>query len=1190
MLQFELLNNTPSAGYITWKGVAVSVDDIVYIVADGSTNKRYVYWDKAQPNILQASDTMPSLSNNIKLMFVNRNGIAYDVRSAEIIPGDVIVDGSITTRHISTEGLSADVIKTGTLDASRVTVTNLTADSIASGTLTLKGNGSTGAELKVLNAADTEFVRINATGIQVKDLSTPQNTIVTINQSGIVVDKGNIVVKDGSGATIIDSTGVLKVKNGVITSASLSSSAVTPDKVGFPMLDNELVINSDFCTYDANGNAVASAEGWETEWGAFTVVDVSNTDPKSSNFAAQNTSTGTWIYNKKRIPIERDKAYVVECYARTVSGSTGTFYLAVRLWDKDGNNIRGDGTWWYYPAAYVVPNSTWTYYYGVFGNGTSRPFPSNAAYMTVGAILGYEGDRIMQVQGLTIRQVLDSVYIRDASITTAKIQDAAITDAKISNLNASKINAGTLTVGGSSNVTIRVLKSDGTTAAQFDSSGLKIFGGSLQIFTGTDTNPGSTVINGNSITADYIATGTLSIGGTAGAKISLKDASNAEIIKMDQNGIQVNGSSGTPKVQINASGLTVNDGSITIKAANGNTMITGNQIDASFIKTGTLVITGEASAKIRILSSDQTGEVLLGYHNDGQGNLFKGLKVSRSNTGIFLGFNQNDQPVLETRNGSLNIAAQSLTISASGTIQSGILKATTELSVAVTEQNKPFKATSTNGVEILLGGGTNNSSTFKLTAPQNSALNWTIDYQSQRSLVRAFDGVGYTIGSSTGFLFNDNDETAFGIVRDTNGTSTKTRLFYILNKPLDTPISSLSQYRTIDGRTIVPGTIPLDAMYLPMLSTAAGTYTDLTSSASISATIVSGAVKYRISPLEPRYTNRTCVYYDGFYEAEVTEELVYGYSSDATNYSQSVATSGSPRTVTLSWTMPTLPNPVTVDRRDRVYHYSTQSYSCSQITSEMIATYGTLVSETWHTVSRSTSSWEYRLGSVQFRLNINVGTSYVGRQFKVTLTASTGTDNIDGSTTKILYGTVASNGTITVESTVYVTSTLSSNAQFTVKVEVMNVSQYIQPVSLPGYVVFATTGAGAAVDASGYIPSGYLDGTAGNVLPTTLPGYVLNYYSAGFGSAAPDTGIVYVYEVVKIFGASKNVQVFLRFWDDRVAVYSHNGSSWARVYSNTSYNANANTIVTVNSCTKVAIAYANTGSNPGGVEFALRFY
>ncbi|MGC8903451.1 MAG: hypothetical protein ACP5KD_08980, partial [Fervidobacterium sp.] len=726
----------------------------------------------------------------------------------------------------------------------------------------------------------------------------------------------------------------------------------------------------------------------------------------------------------------------------------GSFYLAVRLFDKDGNNITGEGTWWYYPAKAVYPGTNWTYYYGVFGAGTSKPFPNNAVYMTVGAILGYNGNRVMQVQGITIRRVLDSVYIKDASITTAKIQDAAITDAKISNLSANKIT------------------------------------------------------------------------------------------------------------------------------------------------TGTLLISGTNSPQIKIVSSDLQGAMILGYYNDGSGNLFKGIRIARSDTttkSIFLGFDQNDQLALSSQNSDLNISAQSLVINATGTVKVGTINATNELSVIASNQSKPFRATPDTGVEILLGSGSNNNSAFTLSYQSNTNLNWKINYQPSRSFTRVFDGVGYTIGNSTGIWFNDNNETTFGIIRDTDGTSTKTRLFYVLNKPLDTSLSSLSQYRTIDGRTIIPGTIPLDAMYSYTKTTATGSYTDVTSGSSISVSIVSGDVKYYIVG-DTYYINQTCTYFDGFYEAEVTKVQEYGYSASASNYSQSVASSGSPRTVTLSWTIPTLPSTITVDAKQTTYHYSTQRYSCSQITADMIVAYGSVVSDDWSSTTRSVSSYDYRSGYVQVSFSINVGTAYAGRQYKVTLTASTGTAYIDGYATRILYGTVASNGTITFNSTIDVTTDLSSNAQFTVKVEVMNISTYIQPVSLPGYVVFATSGTGAAVDTSGNTLSGYLDGTAGNVYPTLLPGYVQNYFDAAWGSAVANTGIVYVYELDKVFGSAKNVQVFLRFWDDRYAVYSYNGTSWSKVSSNTTYNSDAGTIVTVSNCMKVAIAYSNGGGNPGGIEFALRIY
>jgi len=78
---------------------------------------------------------------------------------------------------------------------------------------------------------------------------------------------------------------------------------------------------------------------------------------------------------------------------------------------------------------------------------------------------------------------------------------------------------------------------------------------------------------------------------------------------MDASGIQVKSSTSTPKVLIDTNGLTINNGSITIKAADGNTMITGTQINASYITTGTLLISGTNSPQIKVV------QVITG-HND----------------------------------------------------------------------------------------------------------------------------------------------------------------------------------------------------------------------------------------------------------------------------------------------------------------------------------------------------------------------------------------------------------------------------------------------------------------------------------------------------------------------------------------------------------------------------------------------
>lgn len=228
------------------------------------------------------------------------------------------------------------------------------------------------------------------------------------------------------------------VKSAVVKSYSSWNNALTQQLNGLSNAVNNVEYYARQITFELNnffedvqGNP--SAAGWNTFVGNWSIVGVS--DGIAGKYAAQNTAnTVAWAHSNK-IPIDVNKQYIVECYARTISGTSGVFYLAVVLFDANGNIIAGDGTWWYYPVLSIVPPTTWTYYNGLFGANTNKPFPSNAKYMAVGFILNYDGgNRIMQVQSPYIREVFDGVYIRNG----------AIKDAHIESLNGNKIMAKTI--------------------------------------------------------------------------------------------------------------------------------------------------------------------------------------------------------------------------------------------------------------------------------------------------------------------------------------------------------------------------------------------------------------------------------------------------------------------------------------------------------------------------------------------------------------------------------------------------------------------------------------------------------------------------------------------------------------------------------------------------------------------------
>jgi hypothetical protein len=131
-----------------------------------------------------------------------------------------------------------------------------------------------------------------------------------------------------------------------------------------------------------------------------------------------------WLSSTTMLPVNRHHTYEARGSFRreSLSGTTGTIYLAVRLFNDAKAEIAGAGDWWLYPAENVsIADDQWHTYSGRFGSGTAHPIPADGRYMTVGAILnnngGAPGDRVYQVAGLGIWPVARStMYTRDTAV------------------------------------------------------------------------------------------------------------------------------------------------------------------------------------------------------------------------------------------------------------------------------------------------------------------------------------------------------------------------------------------------------------------------------------------------------------------------------------------------------------------------------------------------------------------------------------------------------------------------------------------------------------------------------------------------------------------------------------------------------------------------------------------------------
>ncbi|MCL5884898.1 MAG: host specificity factor TipJ family phage tail protein [Deltaproteobacteria bacterium] len=148
------------------------------------------------------------------------------------------------------------------------------------------------------------------------------------------------------------------------------------------------------------------------------------TDGKVGNKCFRSpTNAAVNIVENRFYPVDPDKVYRVKVWARRNIAGNGVFYLCLDLYDSGGSRISGDGSFWYYPASGVTLSTSWTYYSGRFGPGTSKgAIPSNARTMRLGALLNYNGTAgYQEIQDIRVEEVIPGDLIVDGAITAAKV-------------------------------------------------------------------------------------------------------------------------------------------------------------------------------------------------------------------------------------------------------------------------------------------------------------------------------------------------------------------------------------------------------------------------------------------------------------------------------------------------------------------------------------------------------------------------------------------------------------------------------------------------------------------------------------------------------------------------------------------------------------------------------------------------
>jgi len=168
--------NSPSAGYVAWSDVIVEYGGNQYVITNGNTNKKWIYWDQAASSVFAASDTFPSLAADMTIVGNN-------------------VGGEYTIAWKSGQGLQANIASGSILsDADLILSCFSDADSV----IVYRGNftneilriSSAGI---VINEGEIDMRATPATGILLKN---PDGTItkrVRLNEDGTELIIENIV-------------------------------------------------------------------------------------------------------------------------------------------------------------------------------------------------------------------------------------------------------------------------------------------------------------------------------------------------------------------------------------------------------------------------------------------------------------------------------------------------------------------------------------------------------------------------------------------------------------------------------------------------------------------------------------------------------------------------------------------------------------------------------------------------------------------------------------------------------------------------------------------------------------------------------------------------------------------------------------------------------------------------------------
>jgi hypothetical protein len=475
---------------------------------------------------------------------IANDAVTSDVIAASAITETEIADSAVTTNKVGDSAIEAAKIATDAVTSAKIATNAVTSDAIAASAITETEISDNAVVTAKINAGAITTAKIGAGAVTADEISSNAVTTAKINSNAITS---------------------AKITAEAITSDKVATNAITASKMelaGSGSCLNDDPLFNDFNSWiDYFGNTSTKLE----------IIELSS--PVVGKNAMRNKSGQKgWLNSADLIPFDHDKTYRLHAKVRRSTNANGRFYLGVALFDKDGANIGGDGTQWWYALSGHVPSTTaWVDHSFEFGSGTDQDFSSNGVFMKPLMIFNHRTTQQLEdgngyvghyyLQDMRIEEMTPASLIVDGAITTDKIDAEAVTADEIASnaITTAKIDANAITAS--------EIASDAVTSDKIIANAVT-----------------TAKINAGAVTADEIGANAVTT-----AKI------NAGAVTADEIGANA-----ITSAKVNANAITagkIDTGAVTANKIGANA-VTAGKIDASAVTADKIASNAVTTAKL----------------------------------------------------------------------------------------------------------------------------------------------------------------------------------------------------------------------------------------------------------------------------------------------------------------------------------------------------------------------------------------------------------------------------------------------------------------------------------------------------------------------------------------------------------------------------------------------------------------